>query len=624
MGTLAAIGCSVWWWWVWRSVSAGVAAYGRGEWAVASSLAERRLAVARDDRDALRLWARASARSGRHSQARAIYSRLDPKTLAAEDHYLLGMGWNRSGQYGNAMSAWRSALGADPDHVEALEAMAQLGMLKAHTIEGALAAERLARQPGFEVRGNLLLGMLRAADSDSAAAALALEEALRRDPMARLVPSERFSTQKLLARMLLRSGQGSRARETLRSVLDAGSDPEAWWILSRAHLSEGNIEAAASALEKSQTYRADHPVEQEPSAYVGAARCAECHHAINRDVLASRHSRTYLRGPQLADLVLPDGPLSDPGNAKVTHVIRRLKNEIEVETQVPDRILRAVVEYALGSKERYLSLVGRDETGQHRVLRLSYYQGTGGSGWDRTKAQEAQPSRIEDYLGKPFNSADELNECLICHTTVARSAREQIGPEAADHAIGCEGCHGPGGLHLAAVAARLSDPAIVNPLSKDGASLIKSCGHCHSQHLQEMPSSKTDPVWARFPASTMPESRCYTESGGALGCVICHDPHRNAETSPSYYVQKCLLCHATSALERDKNRAGNERPFRSVCPLNGSGECIGCHMPKVPYAGLHTTFTDHYIRVPRSGATRTQAGSSSGASDDALQDTSVR
>jgi tetratricopeptide (TPR) repeat protein len=608
LGLLSAAGGGLWWWSTWKSVSAGVTAYGRGEWALASSLAERRLALAKDDPDALRLWARASARMGRHPMARAIYARLRPEDLAAEDHYLLGLGWSRAGQPDAAMNAWRSALGVDPDHVEALHELAQIGMLKAHAVEGGRAAERLARQPGWEVRGNLLLGMLRASDNDPAGAILALEEALRRDPTARLVPSERFSTRKLLARMFLRSGQSSKARETLRPVLDAGPDAEAWWLLSRAYLMEGNADAAESALARSGTYRADHPVEAEPAPYVGAARCVECHQDISRHVLASRHSKTYLRGPRLGDLPLPDRPLSDPGDPKVSHVIRRVEDRIELETHVPDRILRAVVDYALGSSERYLSLIGRDENGQRRVLRLSYYQSKEGSGWDRTKAQMAQPSHIEDYLGKPFNSADEVNECLICHTTVSRSAREQTGPEAADHAIGCEGCHGPGGLHLAAEAVRFTDPAIINPPRTDGAAYIKSCGHCHSQHHIEMPSAKTDPVWARFPSSTMPESRCYTESGGALSCVVCHDPHRNAETSPAHYGQKCLSCHATSAADRDKNRVANEGPFRSVCPVNSSGDCITCHMPKVPYTGLHTTFTDHYIRVQKRGAAHSQAG----------------
>jgi hypothetical protein len=229
------------------------------------------------------------------------------------------------------------------------------------------------------------------------------------------------------------------------------------------------------------------------------------------------------------------------------------------------------------------------------VLRLSYYHGAGGSGWDRTKDHPPQSADIADYLGRRYDAPDEANECLTCHTTTARSAQEGIGPESADHAIGCEGCHGPGGLHPGAVAVQPADPAIINPTPAAAAAINRLCGRCHSQHLQEMPASLADSAWARFPGSTLPQSRCYTESGAGLSCVTCHDPHRDAETTPVVYEKKCLNCHARS---KDSNRASSaETAFRTPCPVNPRRDCLQCHMPKVPNPRLHTAFTDHYIRV---------------------------
>src|SRR5262249_55090954 len=80
-----------------RSVTAGVAAYRRGEWAAAATIAEKRLGQVKDDGAALRLWARSSARMGRHTAARAAYSRLNNSELKAEDHYLIGLGWRSTG-----------------------------------------------------------------------------------------------------------------------------------------------------------------------------------------------------------------------------------------------------------------------------------------------------------------------------------------------------------------------------------------------------------------------------------------------------------------------------------------------------------------------------------------------
>ena len=287
------------------AVGEAVAAYGRGDWVAAATLAQKRLQNANDDPEALRILARASARSSRYPTARAAYARLGAAHLEAEDHYLVGLCWRSAGQIQAAIGSWKSALAADPDHGETLNEMARIAMHQAHPIEAAQTAQRLARQPGWGVRGTLLLGMVRAADHDPAGAALALEQALGRDPSARIAASERFGTHKLLARTLMQAGRPADARRTLLTVLEAGADPEASWLLSRACLQEGDMSAAAVHLAQSGTYRALHPLEAEPSPYVGEARCADCHREVFRTVVASRHARTFSRGDDLAALPLP-------------------------------------------------------------------------------------------------------------------------------------------------------------------------------------------------------------------------------------------------------------------------------------------------------------------------------
>jgi tetratricopeptide (TPR) repeat protein len=592
------LGCLGWGWFRTRPSGPGDAAiaYGRGDWLAAATLAQERLQNAKDDPEALRILARASARSNRCPSAQAAYARLRADVLEAEDHYLQGLCSKSAGRFQAAVASWKKALAADPDHAETLNEMARIAMHQAHPIEAAQIAERLARRPDWEVRGNLLLGMIRAADHDPAGAALMLEKALGRDPTARIALSERFGTHKLLARTLMQAGRPADAARALRPVLEAGADREASWLVSRAFLQEGHSRAAAAHLTESGDYRADHPLEAEPAPYVGEARCAECHRQVFHTMLASRHARTFTRGDDLARLPLPEGPMTDADDPRVSHSFRRAGGEIQLETRVEDKALRAVVDYALGSSDRYLSMVGHDEEGRSRVLRLSYYQGSDGKGWQRTKDQPPHPETPEQFLGKAFDTLDGGNECLKCHTTVARSVRNRSGPESADHAIGCEGCHGPGGLHLASVSAHFSDLAIANPARATAALVNHLCGRCHSQHLTEMPSALGDRAWARFPGSTLPSSRCYTESGGSLGCVTCHDPHRDAETSVTFYESKCLSCHATSNRARDGARTG-EGASRSPCPVSASRGCLPCHMPKVWYPEIHTHFTDHYIRV---------------------------
>src|SRR5262249_22669383 len=120
----------------------------------------------------------------------------------------------------------------------------------------------------------------------------------------------------------------------------------------------------------------------------------------------------------------------------------------------------------------------------------------------------------------------------------------------------------------------------------------------------------------RFPGSTLPWSRCYSESGGTLNCVTCHDPHSNAEKSAGFYEAKCLTCHATSAPSAKAKTSAADQPvvpqaaetaFRSPCPVNSTRDCLNCHMPKVWYDWLHDSFTDHYIRVHRPSDAGSQA-----------------
>jgi tetratricopeptide (TPR) repeat protein len=599
LGLAAGLGL-IWFYVTPIAVSRGVAAYSRGDWGEALKLAEERLAAQKDDTKAWRLRARATARLGRFPAAQEFYSHLDAKDFEAEDYFLLGLGYSFRGAFPEALNVLNQALVADPDHADSLYLLAVVSYQKAQYYSAARAAGRLALRPGWEARGDLLLGMIHAAENDPAGAALKLRQALERDPDLRTLPTDQFSTQKLLARSLLRLGRSREARDMLQPIFEKRPDREASWLLSRAFLQEGNKAEAGSALAKSGTYRAEHALEPEPSPYIGETRCAACHNDIQRAVLASRHATTFARGEQLGGLHLPDHPLPDPDNPQVTHSLKRIDGRIQLETHVQNKVLRAVVDYAFGSSDRYTSFVGRDEQERTRTLRLSLYHGAEGSGWDRTKNQKAHPERADDFLGEPFASIQEADECLICHTTNPRAIRERSGPEFDDRAIGCEQCHGPGGLHNSAVALQFSDLAIANPTAASPADIVELCGLCHSQQFAVMPASRVAHEWVRFPGSTLPWSRCYAETGGALSCVTCHDPHRNAETSPTYYEQKCLSCHVTSsAVTKAPPARGHqgEEAFRSPCPVNPRRDCLGCHMPKVRHDWLHGSFTDHYIRV---------------------------
>src|SRR5262249_47861100 len=135
------------------------------------------------------------------------------------------------------------------------------------------------------------------------------------------------------------------------------------------------------------------------------------------------------------------------------------------ETRVGNEVFDAMVEYAFGTGDRYLTMVCRDATDKYRIARLSYYDTPQGKGWDRSALDRTHPTRAHapEFQGDPIGVRDGLARCLYCHVTNPRTGHYSIGPETADRAIGCERCHGPGGNHLDAIGSGIPDLAIVNP-----------------------------------------------------------------------------------------------------------------------------------------------------------------
>lgn len=561
-------------------------AYRRGDWTAADRLAADRLRIAPDDRRAIRLRARAAARTNNDNTARSLYARLGgASAMEPEDFWLFGRIIDRLGNRDVARDCWIEGLRLSPSNPDLLREIALDRLETGKPIQAANFARKLAAQPGWQAAGHIVLGQALAADDDPRGAAECWALALSNDPPQ---GPETTSLRLAIARARLRAGEPALARAILQSGPPLKEDaPGTAWLLARADLQEKSLASSEARLAASRRYREAHPLEPEPSPYVGSARCRECHAAIADSVRASRHARTFQRAPGIALRSIPDKPIPDPGDPAIPHHIARAKGELRDETREGDRVVSAVVRYAFGSGDKGMTLVGPDDEGRTRELRISLYRDQ--TLWDVTTGQTSPPQPGADHLGKVLTD-DELRSCFYCHTTVARAARDETGPESADPGIGCERCHGPGGNHLLAVSLDLPDLAIARPGPRSGAQVVALCGTCHSPLGTKV--VPTDPLAPRFAAASLTWSRCYTETNAGLDCITCHNPHRNAETSPVSYEKKCLECHAKPA-------DGHPKPRGSACPVNPTSGCIECHMPRADNVISHSRFTDHYIRVRR-------------------------
>jgi cytochrome c-type biogenesis protein CcmH/NrfG len=580
------------------------------EWRSMAYEARRRLAEDPDDQDALRALARASVHLGRDDTAVRLYTKkLRSDKLAAEDSYLLGTALSRLERWDDAIATWESAVKADPRHAEALDILARAYLREKQIEKAARAAEQLARLPGKEATGLLMLGVLRVEMNDPAGASEVLQRGLELDPDVRGAIIAPSTLRKALARAMLQTGRPGAAKGPLTAVLDSGADPEASWLLSRVYLQEQDVAEAKAALERTRPYSEEHPIEREPSPYVGEERCAGCHRSIFRESRASRHVRSYYRDRDLDSLPVPDRPVPDPGQTNVTHTIRRQRGRILVETHAPDRVYRALVDFAFGTADRYVTMVSHDEDPgrRARAVRLSYYCTTEGTGWDVSAGDTVHPDRSPPFLGRPMEVRDGVVRCLYCHTTNPRGGKERIGPETADHGIGCERCHGPGANHITAVKLHLRDFAIMNPSKGSAHQISAMCSECHVLNEPELEQrvSREDALWVRSPGTGLRWSRCASESEDALNCLTCHDAHRPVQTSSAHYEGKCLGCHSGTAGRSVASGSDPTPRAPQSCPVDPAKGCIECHMPKIYNATLHMTLTDHYIRKrPRAVSAR--------------------
>ncbi len=227
-------------------------AYEERDWDRAAAEARRRLETSGDDLEALRLYARASIRRNRDDVGNAIYKdRLGPERLQPEDYFLVGLSLARLGRHESALKVWEQGALRGADHPELLESLARQALALGAADTADDAARRLARLPGCEARGLLLVGEAQYQLDDPVAAAAAIDRGLRDDRALLLSlaedPDALARRRRLLARCWLKLGKPAQAAALLEQVLHAGpgsppsTDREAEWLLSRAWLQQGRL-----------------------------------------------------------------------------------------------------------------------------------------------------------------------------------------------------------------------------------------------------------------------------------------------------------------------------------------------------------------------------------------------
>lgn len=318
--------------------------------------------------------------------------------------------------------------------------------------------------------------------------------------------------------------------------------------------------------------------------FVGPAVCAECH---QQDAAGqSRHSMATT-----AMLPSDSAILKTPAKFQIgTYFYDISKNgtrEIFSVSQGSNTISEPLT-WAIGSGSRGQSYLFQHDKKLYEA-RISFFPGRG---FDITPGHPEKASdSIEFAIGRVVPHEEEIR-CFGCHT-VASSTNGKFDPDRLMPGISCEGCHGPGGVHVALASTGASSPGLIyNPAHLTAPQSVDFCGACHRTwwDVSQMPGINT----LRFPAFRLEKSKCWGNGDKRLTCAACHNPHQPLQHDAAAYDSKCLACHQASP---HKKAAGMPSSATAkACPV-GNTKCVDCHMPKIDVPSMRTVFTEHKIQI---------------------------
>ncbi len=402
------------------------------------------------------------------------------------------------------------------------------------------------------------------------------------------------------AASLLRSGRHQSALEVL-DTNTSKDDLESLWLKSRAYIQAGNSEAAKQAIElyksSSTKIKPDDYRFAEPAEFVGASKCQPCHAEQFRLQSGTHHAESF----GLADFASmsdhwPTGSIADPEFPETNHRFRPAVEGQRPQVEVVGKQgIDVKLHFRLGSGTRGQTFIAHTDQPKLNTIeyRMSIYPT---HGWDLTtgqdKASSNQTPSDSTTLGRPLHWTEQFS-CLRCHNSDPETALNASPTTPHDKlSIRCETCHGPGGNHVKAVELKLHelDLALTQPKKFTARESVRLCASCHQPDQFDDSRDPLKPNTARFQTIGLQASKCFKQSE-TLSCITCHSPHSQLiRNDDKFYNSKCTECH------QDLSKL--QCPTDKLTDGGRSGSCVQCHMPEVSGVMRHTSFADHYIRVP--------------------------
>ena len=319
--------------------------------------------------------------------------------------------------------------------------------------------------------------------------------------------------------------------------------------------------------------------------YVGTKVCAACHGEIAASQATTAMARTW-DGATTSQLPADYHTRASEGSTKpIEYEVERRSGGFFFSAAMPGAAkLTLPVKVIMGGERHGLSfLLGIDKIGdlplaRPALIEARYVYNSPNKALARSPGFGTEaPVSYEDAFGRVLSPGFQ-EKCLTCHGEPGTTGAGAQG------GVQCESCHGPGAGHVAAIR-QAKTGGIINPKKLTGERAMLVCERCHSGF-----SDRSDPLPNELLVSSqvvaLRNSECFVQSGQALVCTNCHDPHRDRPAAELEKVSTaaCLRCHSNET-----------EPRAALCPVTARGGCVGCHMPRVDQGVFH--MTDHWIRV---------------------------
>ena len=332
--------------------------------------------------------------------------------------------------------------------------------------------------------------------------------------------------------------------------------------------------------------------------YAGTTGCAACHADVGGD--PSTHGTSMARAASdVRDKGYVRGSSEDRFEAgELKYFLHDNLDGLELSVSRGNETASQELDWVMGSGDLGRTFVYQRD-GRWFQSRLSEYRVA--PKLDVTTGLKATAGMDASYdlaaaLGKVLTT-EEVRHCFSCHTVHATSSKG-FNPAHAEAGLGCEACHGPGNAHVKIANAKTptrGELEIFNPAKLAPADSIDFCGACHRTFgdVTQAANPANDSSVVRFQPYRLERSRCWRETEDArLTCVACHDPHLALVREEISYDEHCLGCHRSGVVADHGVK---------VCPTGAKAQCVSCHMQKVKVASMHGEFTDHFIRVIKTG-----------------------